>query len=113
MIGGGPNKRSRRFRFYGELLWPAVLKRSATSSVGEAHSPFEITLHKAGVVRDGLMAAAVTLVPVSAERGRAAALDGSEHFQLWPGEELTATIQESVASLADDVGHLPGWPFHG
>ena len=38
----------------------------------------------ARVVRDGLMAAAVTLVPVSAERGRAAALDGSEHFQLWP-----------------------------
>ena len=36
----------------------------------------------ARVVRDGLMAAAVTLVPVSAERGRAAALDGSEHFQL-------------------------------
>jgi len=66
----------------------------------------------ARVVRDGLMVTAFTLVAVSAECGRAAALDGSEHFQLWPREELSATIQESIARLFDDVGHLPGWPFH-
>jgi hypothetical protein len=30
------------------------------------------------------MATAFTLVAVSAECGGAAALDGSEHFQLWP-----------------------------
>ena len=66
----------------------------------------------ARVVRDGLMAAPITLVPVSAERGRAAALDGSKHFQLWPRKELLTAIQESIAGLADDVSHLPGWPFH-
>jgi hypothetical protein len=63
---------------------PACVQTPAKSSVGDSHSPLEITPHKARVVRDGLMSAAVTLVPVSAERGRAAALDGSEHFQLWP-----------------------------
>ena len=59
------------------------------------------------------MAAAFTLVAVSAECGRAAALDGSKHFQLWPRKELPTAIQESIAGPADDVSHLPGWPFHG
>jgi hypothetical protein len=27
---------------------------------------------------------------------------------LWPGEELSAAIQESIAGPADDVSHLPG-----
>ena len=34
----------------------------------------------AGVVRDGLMAAADALIAMSAECGGAAALDGPEHF---------------------------------
>ena len=67
----------------------------------------------ARVVRDGLMAATITLVAVSAECGRPAALDGSKHFQLWPRKELLTAIQESIAGPADDVSHLPGWPLHG
>ena len=67
----------------------------------------------ARVVRDGLMAAALTLVAVSAECGRAAALDGSEHLQVWPREELSTAIQESIAGPTDNVSHLPGWPLHG
>jgi hypothetical protein len=59
------------------------------------------------------MAAAFTLVAVPAECGRAAALDGPKHFQLWPRKELLKAIQESIAGPADDVSHLPGWPFHG
>ena len=38
----------------------------------------------ARVIGDGLMAASFALVAVSAECGRAATLDGSKHFQLWP-----------------------------
>jgi hypothetical protein len=66
----------------------------------------------AGVVRDGLMAATFALVAVSTERGGAAALDGSKHFQLGPRKELPTAIQESIACPADDVSHLPGWPVH-
>ena len=40
----------------------------------------------AGVVRDGLMAAANTLIAMPAERGRAAAFDGAEHLELCPGQ---------------------------
>jgi hypothetical protein len=67
----------------------------------------------ARVIRDGLMAAAFTLVAMSAKCGRAAALDGSEHFQLWPRKKPSTAIQESTAGPTDDVGHLPRWPVHG
>ena len=66
-----------------------------------------------GVVRDGLMAAVITLVAVSTERGRAAALDGPQHLYLVPGEESRIPVHESTAGLADDISHLPGWPAHG
>src|ERR1700739_1655486 len=48
----------------------------------------------AGVIRDGLIAAAKALVAMYAERWRAGAFD------------------ESASCPADDVGHLPGWPLH-
>src|SRR6202049_1217988 len=80
------------------------------TSVGLALGAMAIA---ARVVRDGPMAAAFTLVAVSTECGRAAALDGSEHFQLWPRKELPTAIQESIAGPADDVSHLPGWSLHG
>ena len=59
------------------------------------------------------MAAAITLVAVSAERGRAAAFDSVEHLNLWPGQGRSITIDESPSGFADDISHLPGWPFHG
>jgi hypothetical protein len=45
-----------------------------------------IVVHRqqAGVIRDGLMPAANALIAMSAECGGAAALDGSEHFELCP-----------------------------
>src|SRR5471030_1405799 len=92
---------------------PNPVEKANPASIPGPNSPLENTPHKARVVRDGLMAAAFTLVAVSTECGRAAALDGSEHFQLCPREELPTAIQESIAGPADDVSHLPGWPLHG
>jgi hypothetical protein len=66
----------------------------------------------ARVEKGGLMAAAVTLIAMSAERGRAAAFDGPEHLDLWPGQGVPVAIDESTARSADDVSHLPGWPLH-
>ena len=66
----------------------------------------------AGVVKDGLMAAAVTLIAMPAERGRAAAFDGAEHFYLGPGQRVPVAIDESTARSADNVSHLEGWPLH-
>ena len=47
----------------------------------------------AGVVRDGLMPAANALIAMAAERGRAAALDGPEHFELWPGQRTRDSVR--------------------
>jgi len=66
----------------------------------------------AGVVRDGLVAAANALIAMPAERGGAAAFDGPEHFELCPRHRTTIAIDESAFHSADDVGHLPGWPCH-
>ena len=58
------------------------------------------------------MAAAVTLIAMPTERGRAAAFDGPEHFHLWPGQRVPVAIDESTAGSADNVSHFEGWPLH-
>ena len=92
---------------------PNPVEKASLAWMPRPNSPLEKTPHKARIIKDGLMAAAFTLVAVAPKRSRPAALDGSEHFKLWPGEELSAAIQESIAGPADDVGHLPVWPPHG
>jgi hypothetical protein len=66
----------------------------------------------AGVVRDGLMSAAVALIAMTTERSRAATRDGIEHLDLWPGQGVPITIQKSTAAAMNDIGHLPGWSCH-
>ena len=58
------------------------------------------------------MPAANASIAVSAERGRAASLDGPKHFQLSPGQRIAIAFNEFVSRPADDIGHLPGWPGH-
>jgi hypothetical protein len=52
------------------------------ASVVESHSPFEITLHNAGVVCVPFVAALVTPFEVSAERGSPAQFDSAQHTLL-------------------------------
>src|ERR1700694_6321581 len=78
------------------------------AGVGLALRTMAIT---ARVENGGLMAAAVTLITMPTERGRAAAFDGPEHFHLWPGQRVPVAIDESTAGSADNVSHLEGWPL--
>src|SRR5260370_42108219 len=64
------------------------------------------------VVRDGAMPAASALIEMSAERGRATARNRQEHFDMLPGDPLTASFDEGVSRSADQIGHLEGWPVH-
>ena len=66
----------------------------------------------AGVVRDGLVAAAKALITVPAEGGGAATLDGAEDFELCPRQRTVIAFDETASCLADDLGHLPGRPCH-
>ena len=49
---------------------------------------------------------------MSAQRRRAAAFDGREHFQVQPVQPRSMLSDEATAYRANDVGHLEGWPFH-
>ena len=64
------------------------------------------------VVGDGAMSAARALIEMSAEHGRATPRDGQQHFDMLPGDPLTASFDECVSRSADQIGHLEGWPVH-
>ena len=58
------------------------------------------------------MAAANTLVAMTAQRRGAAANDSIEHLAMRPCKVRLVLLPESVARCADDVGHLEGGPAH-
>src|SRR5216684_1373520 len=66
----------------------------------------------ARVVGDGAMSAASALIEMSAERGGATPRNRQEHFDVLPGDPLTASFDEGVSRSADQIGHLEGWPVH-
>ena len=66
----------------------------------------------AAVVREGRVCALVTAIAVPAERRGAALGDGPEDAPMLPGHPGAVRLQEAIAMLAHDVGHLKGWPRH-
>ena len=58
------------------------------------------------------MAIANTAIPVGAQSGGAATLDGMQHLPLGPGEPGPAALDEALALCAKDIGHLEGGPNH-
>ena len=57
------------------------------------------------------MAAANASVPVTAQSGGAATLDGVQHFLLGPGQPGATAFDEALALGANDIGHLEGGPI--
>src|SRR5260370_30465946 len=64
------------------------------------------------VVGDGAMSAARALIEMSAEHGRATPRNGQQHFDMLPGDPLTASVDECISRSADQLGHLDAWPVH-
>ena len=58
------------------------------------------------------MPAARALIEMSAEHGRATPRNGQQHFDMLPGDPLTASFDECVSRSADQIGHLERWPVH-
>ena len=58
------------------------------------------------------MPAPKALIHMPTERGRAAALDGPQHFHVRPGKPLAAALDEFVSSGADQIGHFQRRPVH-
>ena len=66
----------------------------------------------AGIKRDGLMPTTRTCIEMAAQRGCAAAADGSQHIQLLIAEPFSMTVYEALALLLNNIGHLEGGPAH-
>ncbi len=66
----------------------------------------------ARVVGDGTMSAASAFIEMAAERGGATPQNGQQHFDMLPGDPLTASFDECVSRSADEIGHLERWPVH-
>src|SRR5271155_1778681 len=66
----------------------------------------------ARVIGDGLVTALRTGVDMTAQRSRAAALNGAKGLELLKVKAPSIPIQEAVALRAEDVGHLDGGPAH-
>jgi hypothetical protein len=65
-----------------------------------------------GVVGDSAMPAASAFIEMPAECGGTTARNGQEHFDMLPGDPLTASFDECVSRSADQIGHLQRWPVH-
>jgi hypothetical protein len=66
----------------------------------------------ARVVGDGAMSAASAFIEMPAERGGTTPGNSQEHFDVLPGDPLTASFDECASRSADQIGHLEGWPVH-
>jgi hypothetical protein len=58
------------------------------------------------------MSAARALIEMSAEHGSATPRHGQQHFDMLPGDSLTASFDECVSRSSDQIGHLERWPVH-
>jgi len=64
------------------------------------------------VVGDGAMSAASAFIEMPAERGGTTPGNSQEHFDVLPGDPLTASFDECASRSADQIGHLQRWPVH-
>ena len=58
------------------------------------------------------MSAAGAFIEMSSERGGTTPRNSQEHFDVLPGDPLTASFDECVSRSADQIGHLEWWPAH-
>jgi hypothetical protein len=66
----------------------------------------------AGIVGDGAIPAAGTLIPMSTQGGSPAALDSRQHFQMLAGDPATTRFNELLSRHPDEIGHLQRRPMH-
>ena len=58
------------------------------------------------------MATAGAPVQMATKRCGAATLDGAQHFPLLPRQPGAVALDEALAVLSNDIGHLEGGPIH-
>jgi len=58
------------------------------------------------------MAALRASIEVAARAAVRQVFNGAEHFQVQPRQPASVILDEALARLANNIGHLQGWPSH-
>src|ERR1700733_13977582 len=66
----------------------------------------------AAVIRDGLLAAAWTIIDLSAQRRSAAWSDGAQHLPLLIAEMLAVLVHQPCGRCMHQIGPFGGGPAH-
>src|SRR5882762_6749682 len=93
----------RRKKFLATLFQPAFASARLTLRAVPISTRIE---------GDDAMSAASALIEMSAEHGGTTPRHGQQHFDVLPGDPLTASFDECVSCGADQIGHLERWPVH-
>src|SRR5215467_14161085 len=104
-----PRKRENHVDVTCRKKFPATLFQPTFPSTGLTFRAMPIS---ARVVGDGAMSAASAFIEMPAERSGTTPGNRQEHFDVLPGDPLTASFDESVSRSADQIGHLQRWPVH-
>src|SRR5712691_399561 len=92
--------------------WEKLLATRCEPAIASSCLTLRAVAISTGVVGDGAMSAAGAFIEMSAERGGTTPRNGQQHFDVLPGDPLTASFDECVSRSADQIGHLEGWPVH-
>jgi hypothetical protein len=92
--------------------WEKLLATCSEPAIASSCLTLRAVSISTGIVGDGAMSAASALIEMSAERGGTTPRNRQEHFDVLPGDPLTASFDEGVSRSADQIGHLEGWPVH-
>jgi hypothetical protein len=92
--------------------WEKLLATRCEPAIASSGLTLRAMPISARVVGDGTMSAAGAFIDVPAKRGGTTPRNGQEHFDVLPGDPLTASFDECVSRSADQIGHLEEWPVH-
>ena len=85
---------------------PNSVWKALSAQIPAHYSPLEKTPHKTAVIGNGTIAAARTLVAVTAQNGSAARCDGLQDLAVRPMNPAAMILDEAITLCANDIGHL-------
>ena len=92
--------------------WEKLLATCCEPAIASSCLTLRAVPISARVVGDGTMSAAGAFIDMTPECGGATPRNRQEHFDVLPGDPLTASFDECVSRGVDEIGHLEGWPVH-
>src|SRR5258708_12789319 len=92
--------------------WEKLLATCCEPAIASSCLTLRAVPISARVVGDGAMSAAGAFIEMSAERGGTTPRNGQQHFDVLPGDPLTASFYQCVSPTPDHIPHPDRCPAH-